>query len=234
MGIICSSPGEIEPFESKKQVEPKSGDSKSSRASNSSCCELNHIEHESSKEGDLCEDIKPYLNQDIQTLRRKRSIFHDNLFPSSINALVEPDSVEKSEFIKELCSKFGIAKLDLKEINEKVKWARCAVLCAKNVNNEALQVRNEFVLNDCGRALADDGKFSLSEYVDHFTMHDVFQGHLGDCMLIGTIMGLTRNKKLLAHLIPKDNAYRCHMNIGAYHFRFWRLGEWLIHTNRCD
>jgi hypothetical protein len=37
---------------------------------------------------------------------------------------------------------------------------------------------------------------------------------------------MVRNTRLLAHLIPKDNAYRKNMNTGAYHFRFWKTGDW--------
>ena len=39
-------------------------------------------------------------------------------------------------------------------------------------------------------------------------------------------MGSTHNKPLLSWLIPEDNALRDNMDIGAYHFRLWKLGEW--------
>lgn len=39
-------------------------------------------------------------------------------------------------------------------------------------------------------------------------------------------MGSTHNKPLLSWLIPEDNALRANMDIGAYHFRLWKLGEW--------
>ena len=57
-------------------------------------------------------------------------------------------------------------------------------------------------------------------------MFDIFQGLLGDCFLIGTILGVTRNKELLLHIIPVDNAIRRNMRHGAYHFRLWKLGDW--------
>jgi hypothetical protein len=43
---------------------------------------------------------------------------------------------------------------------------------------------------------------------------------------VGAMMGITRNERLLELIIPPDNALRANMNHGAYHFRFWKLGEW--------
>ena len=62
--------------------------------------------------------------------------------------------------------------------------------------------------------------------MNYFSIYDIFQGQLGDCFLIGSIMGITRNKELLGFIIPADNAIRVNMNIGAYHFRLWKLGDW--------
>ena len=39
-------------------------------------------------------------------------------------------------------------------------------------------------------------------------------------------MGITRNKNLLSHLIPRDNALEKNIKLGAFHFRMWKLGEW--------
>ena len=39
-------------------------------------------------------------------------------------------------------------------------------------------------------------------------------------------MGLTKNQELLAVVIPVDNADKRNMQLGAYHFRFWKLGYW--------
>jgi hypothetical protein len=85
-------------------------------------------------------------------------------------------------------------------------------------------LNNEFVLNDVGTPIPN--KFTIDEYLNYFSIYDIFQGLLGDCFLIGSIMGLTRNKELLGFVIPSDNAIRSNMRIGAYHFRLWKLGEW--------
>lgn len=87
-----------------------------------------------------------------------------------------------------------------------------------------MQLQNEFVLNENGTPLPKN--FSLYDYVNYFSIHDIFQGVLGDCFMIAAIMGITYNKELLSHVIPRDNACKKNMNIGAYHFRFWQLGEW--------
>lgn len=44
--------------------------------------------------------------------------------------------------------------------------------------------------------------------------------------MIATMLSLTYNKELLALIIPRDNALRQNMKIGAYHFRFWKMGDW--------
>ena len=85
-------------------------------------------------------------------------------------------------------------------------------------------MKNEFVLNDYGAPLPKN--FKLNDFVNFFSIHDIFQGVLGDCFLIGAIMGITRNKELLPFIIPKDNAIKAKIKNGAYHFRLWKLGEW--------
>ena len=57
-------------------------------------------------------------------------------------------------------------------------------------------------------------------------MGDIFQGNVGDCFLLAVIIGLTKNRDLLQHLIPMDNAEERNKTIGAYHFRLWSLGDW--------
>lgn len=93
-------------------------------------------------------------------------------------------------------------------------------------NRNALGLPNEFVLNENGTPLRNDSVRSLNDYLNYFSVFDIFQGVLGDCWLIAAIMGATRNKTLLAWLVPHDNALRAHMNVGVYHFRLWKLGEW--------
>jgi calpain len=91
-------------------------------------------------------------------------------------------------------------------------------------HKNGLELKNEFVLNDVGRPLPSN--FTLEEYVDHFSIYDIFQGILGDCYLLAAIMGFTRIKELLPFVIPFDNANRTNMKLGAYHFRLWQRGEW--------
>ena len=91
-------------------------------------------------------------------------------------------------------------------------------------HKNGFELKNEFVLNDVGRPLPSH--FTLEEYVDHFSIYDIFQGILGDCFLLGAIMGFTRNKELLPFVIPSDNSIRSNMKLGAYHFRLWQRGEW--------
>lgn len=67
---------------------------------------------------------------------------------------------------------------------------------------------------------------SDNEYAEYFSVDDIFQGTLGDCFMIAAIMGITHNKRLLAYLMPIDNALRNNMTIGAYHFSLWKLGLW--------
>ena len=69
--------------------------------------------------------------------------------------------------------------------------------------------------------------YSFIDYVNFFSIHDIFQGVLGDCFMIAAIMGITYNKELIAYVIPKDNASKKNMRFGAYHFRFWKLGDWV-------
>ncbi len=40
------------------------------------------------------------------------------------------------------------------------------------------------------------------------------------------MMALTKNQDLLEKIIPPDNALKSNMALGAYHFRFWKLGSW--------
>ena len=85
-------------------------------------------------------------------------------------------------------------------------------------------LKAEFVLDLNGRPPSD--RTNLKEYLDCFSVEDVCQGQNGDCFFIATIFGLIKNRDLLAHLIPIDNALEANILKGAYHFRLWKLGEW--------
>lgn len=113
-------------------------------------------------------------------------------------------------------------KSDLNELNNQIKWERCKVISFNNLSG--LQLTNDFVLNENGTPLPK--KYSLNDYLNYFSVHDIFQGVLGDCFMVAAIMGITQNKELLSIIIPYDNACRKNMESGAYHFRFWKLGDW--------
>ena len=49
---------------------------------------------------------------------------------------------------------------------------------------------------------------------------------MGNCFHVGALMAFTKNEKLLEIIIPRDNLIRENMEIGAYRFRFWKLGYW--------
>ena len=85
-------------------------------------------------------------------------------------------------------------------------------------------VKAAFVLDRYGKPPNDPS--NLNEYLDCFSVHDIFQGAYGDCYFIATLLSVTKNRDLVAHLMPIDNALERNMSIGAYHFRLWSLGDW--------
>ena len=82
----------------------------------------------------------------------------------------------------------------------------------------------EFVLDSSGKELSNPG--DPSEYAKLFSTDDIFQGALGDCFMIATLLSITKNKDLCRRIIPIDNALKKNMEIGAYHFRLWKVGSW--------
>ena len=90
-------------------------------------------------------------------------------------------------------------------------------------------VKVEFVLDAEGRSPANLASLRLGDnqtYANYFSVHDIFQGELGDCFLVACILGMTRNRAMLEHVMPLDNANESNKRVGAYHFRLWRLGDW--------
>lgn len=161
--------------------------------------------------------INLYKNQDINEIRGSCKLFEDPFFPRTLNKIV-PD--KNSDFAKIL---FSVLKIEnnfkLDEINSKIKWKKPQLICYdKRIGNY------EFVLDSNGKALSQ--KFTPYEYTSFFSSDDIFQGILGDCFMIATILSICSNKEILLHLIPIDNALTKNMKIGAYHFRLWKLGEW--------
>ncbi len=79
-------------------------------------------------------------------------------------------------------------------------------------------------MNEEGKAL--NKPLSRADYANFFSFSDIFQGWIGNCFHVATIMALTRNDELLEFVVPPENALRQNIDIGAYNFRFWRLGSW--------
>ena len=80
------------------------------------------------------------------------------------------------------------------------------------------------MLDANGRPPADAK--NLGAYLDCFSVHDVYQGHIANCHIISAFLCIARNRDLLAHLMPIDNAAEVNIKKDAYHFRLWSLGEW--------
>ena len=85
-------------------------------------------------------------------------------------------------------------------------------------------LKSEFILDSDGESLKRSLK--SGDYSKFFAVNDIFQGWLGNCFHVGAMMALTKNQDLLEKIIPADNALKENMDIGVYHFRFWKLGSW--------
>lgn len=96
------------------------------------------------------------------------------------------------------------------------------ILFNKEISDES-GLNAEFVLNNEGRPPPDDNPISYKKF---FNSYDINQGWIGNCFHIGAIVALMNNEDLLSTIIPPDNIIKSNMDIGAYHFRFWRLGHW--------
>ncbi|RNA24106.1 Calpain [Brachionus plicatilis] len=161
--------------------------------------------------------INLYKDQDISEIRSSTKPFEDPHFLPGIKKIVNNMN---TDFAKILLSMFKIQnKNNSDEINSKIKWKKPQLICYdKRIGNY------EFVLDSNGKALSQN--FTKADYASYFSSDDIFQGILGDCFMIATILSICNNKEILLHLAPMDNAYRKNMKIGAYHFRLWKLGEW--------
>lgn len=158
--------------------------------------------------------IYPFVkSQDINKIRQNQANFTDSHFQPSLRVLGQSGS----ELIKDLCKSLQIPGQNVESLRSKLKWERAKVICY----NKRKDI--QFVLDERGAPVIDpkasfNGKF--------FSAGDIFQGDCGDCFFIATIIALVRNKELLGHIIPADNASPANKKAGAYHFRFWKLGDW--------
>jgi hypothetical protein len=161
----------------------------------------------------------PFKGQEIENIRKEGVLFKDPLFKCSVKIL----GVENTDFLNKIAKKYRKTDIEsLEDLNRVLIWKRCPVIAFNN--KDSLQLKNEFVLDKFGRSELD--KTNKKHYCENFSIHDVFQGTLGDCYLIGAFMAITKCKDLLAHIIPIDNSFKSNMNLGAYHFRLWRMGFW--------
>jgi hypothetical protein len=55
---------------------------------------------------------------------------------------------------------------------------------------------------------------------------DIAQGALGDCWLLASLSCLSMRQHLLDRVVPKDQGFDKDLYCGAFHFMFWRAGEW--------
>ena len=83
---------------------------------------------------------------------------------------------------------------------------------------------NHFVVDSSGRPPTNSQ--DATEYANLFSPYDIFQGALGDCFMIATLLSFVKNRDAILRVIPIDNAYKENMRIGAYHFRLWKVGDW--------
>ena len=50
---------------------------------------------------------------------------------------------------------------------------------------------------------------------------------MGDCWFIAASIAVTKHENLIKKVIPEDQSFDKGDYCGAFHFRFWRFGEWL-------
>ena len=162
--------------------------------------------------------INLFKNQNIQQIRTRNKPFIDPYFPRNLNVIIETSSKEDIKDI--LCQEFQVVnRMNYAELNSKIRWKRPQAICY------GLRIgRYEFVLDNNGKGLGTN--FTEADFGKCLSSNDIFQGMLGDCFMLATFLSICSNKELMAYVIPKDNAYRKNMKIGAYHFRLWKLGEW--------
>lgn len=121
-----------------------------------------------------------------------------------------------SDLINDLCRSVNINEQTIKALGTQLKFERTKVISYYN------REKNEFVLDENGHKLSESSVLSPN----FFSCDDLFQGCLGTCFFLAIILGFTRNLELLEHVMPLDNALHSNVLKGAYHFRFWKLGDW--------
>ena len=52
-------------------------------------------------------------------------------------------------------------------------------------------------------------------------------GQLGNCWLLAATSGLASRPELFQHVVPSDFDQGQGFEVGIFHFRFWRYGEWI-------
>jgi len=65
-------------------------------------------------------------------------------------------------------------------------------------------------------------------YVNGVSSEDVCQGALGDCWFLAGCGAIAFSQTAMRRVIPSDQYFYGHEKYtGAFHFRFWRYGEWV-------
>jgi hypothetical protein len=143
--------------------------------------------------------IRPFIReQEIRGIRCHAAVgvFQDRYFPPDCKVL----GPANCSFLKDSKQLTGI------------KWERTKTISYHK------GLTSQFVLNSRDYC-------SLSERYS-VSVSDFFQGALASCFFLATVLGLTRNPELMAHVAPVENASEANIGRGAFNFRFWRLGEW--------
>lgn len=177
-----------------------------------------------------CKNLKPFLLQDIESIRKssnKATKFRDPKFSASMKLITSQGDSRLAQSLAKLFNLNYSKDLILEQLKQKISWKRTSEIALYNKGH--LMLENSFVLDENGSPL-ESSKCSASSEMrsveSYFSLYDVFQCSLGDCFFLATIMGITRNCELMKFIIPLDNASKTNMKLGAYHFRFWQMGQW--------
>jgi hypothetical protein len=156
----------------------------------------------------------PFKNQDINEIRKKGVQFDDDIFKANVTAVSDDP---RNDFTQSLMQQFRCNSL--RDLNARLVWKRPKVIAYQTRAGQ-----NEFVLDSSGKGLANAE--DTKEYLNFFSTDDIYQGSLGDCFMIATLLSVTKNKEACLRIMPLDNALKENMKIGAYHFRLWKVGSW--------
>ncbi|CAL1536295.1 unnamed protein product [Lymnaea stagnalis] len=70
-------------------------------------------------------------------------------------------------------------------------------------------------------------KFYPEFVIDGVTQGDIRQGILGDCWFLSSCAAVSKRKKIMSKIIPKNQALSGPQYKGVVRFFFWRFGQWV-------